>query len=242
MKQVNDPPEKDALPRNRYVVLDEMTKEIRDPIQLRDLVMGVFLPAREATSILVGNCLFQLTRHPEIWKRLRTTALTIEAPFTFEKLKSLVDFRYVLQETIRTIGPAARVARLAKKDTTLPKGGGSDQQSPVLVKKGTTVCCGIWCVQHDPDIWGEDVQEFKPERWQNRTATWEYIPFSGGPRTCPAMQQSYIHGIYLLVRLMQRFKRIENQDSVFEWSERWTFVLKAEMVSKSRCIQINDYN
>ena len=214
--------------RKRCSLIDEMAKQIRDPIKLRYQILGVFLPARDTTSIAVGNVLFQLARHPHIWTRLRQISVALgDEPLTFEKLKSLVDFRYVLHETIRLSGPAARVWRVASRDTILPVGGGPDQKSPVFIPKGTTVVMGTWCVHHNKDIWGDDVQEFKPDRWIGRKPQWEFVPFLGGPRICPAQQQVLTHAIYILVRLTQRFESIENRDPVFEYIEKFTMAFES---------------
>jgi cytochrome P450 monooxygenase len=63
----NDKPHSDSSPvRKRYILLDEMAKQIRDPIQLRYHVLGVFNPTRDTTSRAVGNGIFQLARHPHI--------------------------------------------------------------------------------------------------------------------------------------------------------------------------------
>lgn len=220
----NIEPETDAPPvRRRYVLLDEMAKQIRDPIKLRYHILGVFGPARDTTSILLGNALFQLARHPHVWTKLREISLGIgDASLTFEKLKTLVDFRNVIHETIRVCGPAARIWRVAVRDTVLPVGGGPDQKSPVFVPRGTPVVLGIWSMNHDKDIYGDDVEEFNPDRWLGRKPLWEFTPFLGGPRICPAQQQVLTYSIYLLVRLTQKFAHIENCDPVFEYLERWT--------------------
>jgi cytochrome P450 monooxygenase len=127
--------------RKRYILLDEMAKQIRDPIQLRYHVLGVFNPARNGTARAVGNTLFQLARHPHIWTKLRKISLELgDTPLKFEKLNSLVEFRYVVQETIRVCGPAARVWPMAVRDTILPVGGGPDQKSPIFVPKVTALC------------------------------------------------------------------------------------------------------
>ena len=216
------PDSNDTGVRRRYVLLDEMAKEIRDPIALRYHVLGVFNPARDTTSIAVGNTLFQLARHPDVWAKLRQISLELgDTPLTFEKLKSLVYFRHVLHETIRVCGPAARVWRVAVRDTVLPLGGGPDQKSPVFVGRGTPVVLGTWSMNHDKGIWGDDVHEFKPDRWTGRKPLWEFVPFFGGPRICPAQQQVLTYAIYILVRLTQKFERIENCDPVFEYVERF---------------------
>ena len=214
--------------RKRYVLLDELAKQIRDPVQLRYQVLGVFLPAHITTSVLVGNVLFELARHPHLWTRLRQDSLQVHnEDLDFEKLKSLAEFRYVVLETIRLIGPAARVVRVAIRDTVLPSGGGPDGTSPVFVARGTDVSLGTWGVQHDRDIWGEDVQEFKPERWRDRKVYWDFVPFSGGPRICPAQQQVLTYAIYILVRLTQRFESIENHDSTMEYLQRFTLAFES---------------
>ena len=221
--------DQDAQPqRKRYVMLDEMAKQIRDPIALRYQILAVFIPARDTSSILVGNALFELARHPNLWAELRQTSLSLsEAPLTFEKLKSLKDFRNIVLETIRLLGPAARVWRTAVHDTTIPLGGGSDQKSPVYIPKGATVVMGTWAMNHDPDLWGDDVYEFKPERWIGRSSKWEFVPFGGGPRICPAQQQVMTYATYLLVRLTQRFEVIGNRDPVREYIDKFNFAFES---------------
>ncbi|KAJ8064446.1 hypothetical protein OCU04_006784 [Sclerotinia nivalis] len=199
--------------RKRYVLLHEMAKQIRDPIALRYHVLGFFAPARDVTSRLVANALFQLARHPNEWTKLRRISLELgDAPLSFGKLKQLAEFRYVLQETIRTVGPAARIWRAAVRDTILPRGGGDDQTQPVFIPRGSPVVLGTWCMNHDSDIWGDDVEMFRPDRFIGRKMNWEFLPFYGGPRICPAQQQAMTQAAYVLVRLTQMFEIIENRD------------------------------
>ncbi|CAG8948808.1 hypothetical protein HYFRA_00001931 [Hymenoscyphus fraxineus] len=209
--------------KKRYILLDEMAKQTRDPIQLRYQVLAVFLPARDLIGVSASNMIFQLARHPHIWTQLRRRALEMgDEALTFENLKSLAEFRYVFQETVRTIGPAARVWRIAVRDTVLPVGGGPDQKSPIFVSKGTPVVSGTWAMNHDRETWGDDVEEFQPDRWIGRKTMFEFLPFWGGPRICPAQQQVMTYAIYLLVRLTQRFEHIENCDPVLEYVEKIT--------------------
>ncbi|TAQ84692.1 hypothetical protein B7494_g6984 [Chlorociboria aeruginascens] len=185
--------------KNRYVLLNEMVKQIRDPVVLRFQVLNVFVAARDTTSILIGNALFHLARNPEIWIQLRKESLNLgDKDLTFEILKSLKLFRYVVQETQRLQGPSGRVGRIAIRNTILPVGGGSDGKAPIFVEKGTHIASNIWCLHNDRDTWGEDVDVFRPQRWVDRKPLWEFIPFLGGPRICPAQQQVLTQAIYLL--------------------------------------------
>jgi cytochrome P450 len=83
-----------------------------------------------------------------------------------------------------------------------------------------------WYAKHrDRDFWGEDAEEFKPERWATIRPSWEYTPFSGGPRICPAIRLVYTECEYILATIVRQFARLENRDEVFEWVEerRLTF-------------------
>ena len=206
----------------RYILLNEMAKETRDPIELRYQILNVFLPARDTTSIAIGNALFHLARNPDIWNDLRNNALALGSrPLTYELLKSLTLFRHVIFETVRLQGPSGRVFRTALRDTILPVGGGADGRSPLFVQRGVVVALNIWALHHDKDIWGEDADRFRPRRWDEKrpTTTWEFVPFYGGPRVCPAQEQALTQMVYLLVRLVREFARMENRDPSREYVE-----------------------
>jgi cytochrome P450 len=55
---------------------------------------------------------------------------------------------------------------MAVVDTTLPVGGGPDGKSPVFVKAGQSVNYQVYIMQRRKDLYGEDAEEFKPERWE----------------------------------------------------------------------------
>lgn len=67
-------------------------------------------------------------------------------------------------------------------------------------------------MHHRKDIWGEDVEEFRPERWEGKKVGWEYLPFNGGPRICLGQQFALTEAGYVVVRLLQRFGRFVDED------------------------------
>ena len=204
----------------RYILINEMAKHIRDPIDLRFQIINVFFPARDTTGIALSNAFFNLARNPEVWTELRKQALALgEQPLTFEVLKSLAFFKYVLFESFRLQGPSGRIARTAVKDTILPRGGGPDSTAPIFVQKGTIVALNTYAPNHWKDTWGEDVEEFKPQRWTGIKHMWDWTPFFGGPRICPAQQQVLTQTVYLLVRMVTTFETIENRDAEVEYVE-----------------------
>lgn len=62
------------------------------------------------------------------------------------------------------------------------------------------------------DLFGEDADEYKPERWESLRVGWEYLPFNGGPRICIGQQFALTEAGYTIVRLVQEFRKIESTD------------------------------
>ena len=115
--------------------------------------------------------------------------------------------------------------RLCLEDTILPLGGGPHGRAPMLVEKGSNVVLNYHALHRDKTFWGDDADEFRPERWDTVRPTWEYLPFSGGPRICPAQQMVFTDAAYIIVRVIQRFSRIENQDPM-PWTEQFRMTVE----------------
>ncbi|KAL8819488.1 MAG: hypothetical protein Q9191_007725 [Dirinaria sp. TL-2023a] len=208
----------------KYILLHEMAAETQDPYYLRSQILNVFFPARDTAAIAFGNIMFELARQPRIWQDLRAEVLRIGSQIiTFELLKSLKVVKAVINETLRLHLPASRITRVALRDTVLPVGGGGDGRSPLFVTKGQLVEMDLFTLQRDPDIWGHDAHEFKPGRWDEGRplweAKWQYEPFLGGMRMCPAQGQVLLQLAYLLVRVTQEFESIENRDEEINYIE-----------------------
>lgn len=113
---------------------------------------------------------------------------------------------------LRLRGPTASANRTALRDCSLPLGGDPNGQSPSFIQKGDTLQISMVCMHHDRDFWGPDAEEFRPERWETIRPLWEYTPFLGGPRLCPAQQLVFTQAAFTVVRMLQKFRAIENRD------------------------------
>ena len=47
---------------------------------------------------------------------------------------------------------------------------------------------------------------------------WSFIPFTAGPRQCPAREMVTVQTAYVLVRFVQKYKRVEARDDR-PWTE-----------------------
>jgi cytochrome P450 monooxygenase len=97
-------------------------------------------------------------------------------------------------------------------DTTLPLGGGPDGKSPIFIRKGDVVQVNKTVMHRDKDTWGEDAEEFKPERWEGLKPMWNFVPFGGGPRRCPAQMLVTTEASYVIARMVRSYKYIEARD------------------------------
>ena len=84
-------------------------------------------------------------------------------------------------------------------------------------------------MHRDRDFWGADAEVFRPERWSEmRPPHWEFVPFNGGRRMCPAQQMVLTEIAFVVVRMVQTFGRIENRDPVREYVEGFNFTMESK--------------
>ncbi|KAF2828990.1 cytochrome P450 [Ophiobolus disseminans] len=216
MDRVTKPSESDSGSK-QVRIIDELLATTHDRRTLKYLALSIFSPAHDSVAITIGNAMFHLARNTESWARLRAEIMpTTCQPLTYEMLNSFKYLNWVLRESS---------VRECLSTTVLPRGGGNDGQSPLLVEKGDLVEINFRSSHRDQTFWGEDADLFRPERWETIRPTWEYIPFSGGPRICPAFRMVYTECGYIMVSMIRAFAKIENRDKVEEWVEerRLTF-------------------
>lgn len=218
--------------KQRYVFLDALVETTEDPLELRSHLISILLAGRDTTASILSYIFMLFTEHPDVYAKLRTIVLEEFGTYnntrnlTFSSLKSCTYLQWILNEALRLFPVVAVDGRRALRDTTIPTGGGPDGTSPCYVRKGQQVDYSVYVMQRRKDLWGEDAEEFKPERWNGRKSGWyvdshsilsrlllilyrEYLPFNGGPRICIGQQFALTEAGYVIVRLVQRFQTIE---------------------------------
>lgn len=100
----------------------------------------------------------------------------------------------------------------------------------MFVQRGTLMDLRINILHRDTKIWGADATTFRPERWlePKLQPRWEYLPFGGGKRNCPAHQMTVTQAAYILTRLAQEFEMLENRDAVMDFVEEYTFSKRSQ--------------
>ncbi|KAJ6481954.1 cytochrome P450 [Mycena sanguinolenta] len=179
------------------------------------------LAGHETTSNSTSWALHSLSLHPATQNKLREELFTLssENP-TMEELNSLPYLECVVRETLRVHGPVAFMDRIATQDDVLPlsrpyidRAGKSHDTFPI--RKGQIIHMSILAFNHDPEIWGPDAGEFRPERWENVPSGAGAIPgmphpnlfsFFAGQTNCIGYRFSLVEMKALLFTLIRAFE------------------------------------
>lgn len=133
--------------KQKYVFLQALAQDTRDPTELRSQLLNILLAGRDTTASILGWFFYTMAKdkNAKFYKKLRTIILeefgTYSKPtdITFERMKNCQYLQWCINEILR-LYPAVPVnVRTAQVDTTLPTGGGPDGKSPVYLKKGQDV-------------------------------------------------------------------------------------------------------
>jgi len=184
--------EKMAANEQKYNFLHALAAGNRDPAFLRDQIVAVLLASRDTTAATLAWLFYELGRRPTVVEALRQEILDVvgaTAKPTFSQLKSMKYLQNTLSETLRLYPSLPRNERTALVDTTLPRGGGPDGQSPVGVLKGTIIHYSVYSLHLQPEHYeGSDIDPllFEPDRWKTwHPKPWTYLPFNGESISLP---------------------------------------------------------
>ncbi|EPE29570.1 Cytochrome P450 [Glarea lozoyensis ATCC 20868] len=196
-----------------YTFLHALAAFTRDRKVLRDQLVAVLLAGRDTTASTLSWTFYEISQRPKIVEKLREEIIQhvgLERAPTYNDLKNMKYLQNVMHETLRLYPSVPFNVRLALKDTTLPRGGGPSGLDPIGIPKDTPIGYSTIIMQRRPDL-TPDSLTFSPERWETwQPKPWQYIPFNGGPRICIGQQFALTEMGYTLVRLMQRFERVES--------------------------------
>jgi cytochrome P450/NADPH-cytochrome P450 reductase len=141
-------------------------------------------------------------------------------PITVDQLNRLPYLTAILRESIRLQPTAPAIGLQAKEDTTL---GGKYE-----CKKGVPIIAVLPKVHRDPLVWGEDAEEFRPERmldeeFERRNK--EYPNFGNGMRACIGRPFAWQEALLVLAILLQNFN-FNMEDPSYQLEIKQTLTIK----------------
>jgi beta-ring hydroxylase len=188
--------------------------------QLMDELKTQLLAGHETSSMMLTWSCYLLARHPEAMAKAvaevdRVLGLEpgvtqspvagaqVKAKPSFADYKGLDFIGYVLKEAMRLYSPVPILTRECVKDDTL---GG------MHIPAGTGIMVSVWALHRSKLIWGEDADDFKPERFNDENSKgrhpYAFIPFSQGPRNCIGQNLAIVEAKVVLGTLLRKYKLV----------------------------------
>ncbi|XP_023235469.1 cytochrome P450 3A6-like isoform X2 [Centruroides sculpturatus] len=143
-----------------------------------------------------------IAKYPEVQDKIREEISKYnkkEESIDYTAISKMTYLDQVLSEVLRLFPPAASfVNRIAEEDL---------KYNDILIPKGMTVYAPLYGLHRNPAYWS-DPDEFKPERFQDKSSINPYIyqPFGIGLRHCAGMRPAQLICKLLLANLVKNFK------------------------------------
>ncbi|MCY7825314.1 bifunctional P-450/NADPH--P450 reductase [Bacillus spizizenii] len=214
-----DQDEKDLLARMLNVE-DPETGEKLDDENIRFQIITFLIAGHETTSGLLSFAIYFLLKHPDKLKKAYEEVdrvLTGAAP-TYKQVLELKYIRMILNESLRLWPTAPAFSLYPKEDTVI---GGK-----YMITTQDRISVLIPQLHRDQDAWGEDAEEFRPERFehQDQVPHHAYKPFGNGQRACIGMQFALHEATLVLGMVLKYFTLIDHEN--YELDIKQTLTLK----------------
>lgn len=72
--------------------------------------------------------------------------------------------------------------------------------------EGTILSVPSYTVHHSKQVWGEDAEQYRPERWLGREVGKEFNPFSFGPRACVGRNLASMELLIIIATVFHRYE------------------------------------
>lgn len=182
-------------------VRDQAGRPLTDE-ELKDQTLTFLLAGHETSSVALSWCAYALDCHRPALERLRNE---LDLGLAHDKYPEGNDpFPYldaVIKEAMRLYPPVAVTVRVTTEPTEI---------AGIAVPQGVDVIVPIWALHRNPEVWGSDADEFRPERFLegNLTAAQSaaYLPFYGGRHRCIGERMAFNEIRVVLAAFVREFE------------------------------------
>nr|UHB15535.1 cytochrome P450 [Paris polyphylla] len=186
---------------SRFILASEEDPEHMTDQYLRDIILNFLIAGKDTTANTLTWFFYLLCKNPIVQEKIVSEirdAVTSEGQsadiieFASQLTQPVLDkMQYLhaaLTETLRIYPAIPSEGKTVEEDDVLPGG--------FKVKKGDGVSYMPYAMGRMTYLWGEDAEEFRPERWlENGTfrpeSPFKFITFNAGPRMCLGKDFAY---------------------------------------------------
>ncbi|WFD01272.1 hypothetical protein MYAM1_004034 [Malassezia yamatoensis] len=225
--------------------------------ELMGQVTTVIIAGHETTATQNTWALWLLATHQDVQDRLRKElqdqvekeaadidSLTEEERAIYDiqpvrDLNALPLLDKVVKESVRMLPSVPSTVRVALKDDVVPlsksykRADGKGTYNSIVIPKGHELFIPLNTIQLSKEIWGEDAQDFNPDRWDNLPSSvvdakmppGHTFAFLSGPRSCIGKQLAIMETQVLLAHLVLKFK--------FDVVPGWDLIQRQQVVRRA---------
>ncbi|KAL3525463.1 hypothetical protein ACH5RR_013835 [Cinchona calisaya] len=187
------------------LLLNEMQKRKSSGFSLNlQLIMDecktFFFAGHETTALLLTWTIMLLASNPSWQDKVRAQVNEVcnGNPPAVDQLSKLTTLNMVINESLRLYPPASVLPRMAFEDIKL---------GDLHIPKGLSIWIPVLAIHHSEEIWGEDANEFKPDRFASKSYSpgRHFLPFAAGPRNCIGQSFALMEAKIILAMLISKF-------------------------------------
>ncbi len=139
----------------------------------------VLMAAHDTSTIATTTMAYYMARHPQWQDTAREQSRALPAQIEYETLGDFTVLEAIMKESIRLNAPVPGLLREALQDTEI---------DGYFVPKGTLVSATAMVNHYNPALWNDpetfDPGRFSPERAEDRSHKYAWMPFGGGAHKC----------------------------------------------------------
>lgn len=164
-----------------------------------DNLLTFLFAGQDSTAAAMASCLCYLCANPTCKERLlrEIDEVVGKDQLSWEHLNELQYLDWCIKETLRLMPPGSLLLRTSTREQVLG-GWYVPAKVPIIVN--------ILALHYSEDLWGADVNEFKPERWERGLPhKFAFMPFAHGPRACIGREFTLMEQKVTMVKFFQNF-------------------------------------
>ncbi|KAH0434016.1 cytochrome P450 [Colletotrichum camelliae] len=217
---------------SKFLAAREARPDFMSDVLVQTMAVSMAFAGSETTAISLAAVFYYLLRTPTALARLKEEldqfgreggfSDTETGLVTWTESQKLVYLDACIKEAFR-MHPAAGLPL----ERIVPEQGA--EIAGTFVKGGTIVGCSAWIIHRRPEIWGADVDTYRPERWlvdetkdheaeeqRIKEMNGHMFQFGMGSRTCIGKNISLLEIYKVVPSLLRRFD-IKFKDPNQEW-------------------------
>jgi cytochrome P450 / NADPH-cytochrome P450 reductase len=216
-------------------VVDRQSGEKLDDTNIIAQCITFLIAGHETTSGLLSFAIYALLKNPDVLVRAydevdRVLGTDLSVLPTYTQIHQVRYVDQILEETLRLWPTAPAFTRHPYESTVI---GGKYR-----LEKETSATILTAMLHRDKQVWGENPEEFSPDRFSPETRARippnAYKPFGTGQRACIGRQFAMQEAILVLSMLLQRFEFVDFANYQLETKQTLTIKPNNFLIKVSR--------